>query len=151
MPQKWKRVAKAAQISCNKFSKFVKVPYQNFHLITSKRYSKERKFIQKVCEAFPDADIKLHLTSLRNDIPPDRKHLLFSIIVCKTIFNDKLYYRSITITYYTMVKEALVSFKTVKHLSIHSFRYKSVGDFNKIAKDVIENIGNIEFTAATNY
>lgn len=151
MSQKWKRVAKAAQISCNKFFKFVKVPYQNFHLITSKRYSKERKFIQKVCEAFPDADIKLHLASFRNDIPPDSKHLLFSIIVCKTIFSDKLYYRSVTITYYPMVKEALVSFKTVEHLSIHSFRYKSVGDFNKIAKDIIENIGNIEFTAATNY
>lgn len=151
MSQKWKRVAKAAQIACNKFSRLLKCPYQDFHLITSKKYSKERKLLQKVCEAFPDTDIDLHLTAYRSDILPDDKKLFFIIKACKTVFNNKLYYRSIEISYYPAEKEVWVSFKTVKYLSIQSFRYKSVGDFNKIAKDVIDNIGNIEFTAATNY
>ncbi len=151
MSQKWKRVAKAAQIACNEFSRITGCSNQNFHLITSKKYSKERKLLQKVCEAFPDADIKLHLASYKNDSLPDDKELFFTLRVCKTIFNNKLYYRSIRLSYYPAEKEVLVSFNTIKNFRIHSFTYKSVKDFNKIDKDVIENIGNIEFTAATNY
>lgn len=151
MHQKWKRVAFAAQIVCNKFSRSLGRPHQDFHLITSKKYSKERKLLQKICETFPDADIKLYLTSYKNDIRLDDKRLFFSIKLCKTIFNDKLYYRRINIYYYPAEKEVSTSFWAIKSLRIHSFTYKSVRNFNKIAKDIVENIGNIEFTTATNY
>lgn len=152
MSKKWKRVAKAAQIACNKFSRISKYSYQDFHLITSKKYSKERKLLQKVCESFQDADIELHLAHYKSDILLENRELFFIIRTCKTIFNNKLYYRSIKISYYPAEKEILSSFNTVMGiLKIHSFTYKSVGNFNKVAKDVIENMSNIRFVAYTNY
>lgn len=152
MSQKWKQVAKAAQIAYNRLSRIKIYSHQDFHLITSKKYSKERKLLQKICENFSDADITLHLAHYRNEILPDDRNLFFIIRICKAVFNNKLYYRNIKISYYPTEKEVWVSFKTItEDLRIHAFTYKSVRDFNKVAKDIMENISNIEFVAYTNY
>lgn len=152
MSQKWKQVAKAAQIAYNRLSRIKIYSHQDFHLITSKKYSKERKLLQKICENFPGADITLHLAHYRNEISPDDRNLSFIIRICKTVFNNKLYYRNIKISYYPTEKEVWVSFRTVaEDFRIHAFTYKSVKDFNRVAKDVMENISNIEFVAYTNY
>ena len=117
-----------------------------------KKYSKERKLLQKICENFSDADITLHLAHYRNKILPYDRKLSFIIRICKTVFNNKLYYRNIKISYYPTEKEVWASFRTAtEDLRIHAFAYKSVRDFNKVAKDIIENISNIEFVAYTNY
>lgn len=151
MQQKWKRVAKAAQISYNKFAKVVKQPRQNFHFLTSKRYSKERKLLKKLCELFPNNTIEMHLPLYRNNIKFDEKELFFRILINKTLFDHKVYYRKIKVSYYPVFKEVWISFQTEEHFRIISFTYKNVKDFNKIAKKILKNINNITFTSATNY